>query len=65
VQGAQVDQDVDEGVLIGDSVTIAQPGTLNAEFFGLGVDALGGGALFVDALVDFALVADANLNAGG
>ena len=31
VQGTEIDQNVDEGVLIGDGPTIAQSGALNAE----------------------------------
>ena len=69
VQGTQGEQDVDEGVLVGDGLAVAQPGALDAEFLGLGVDALGGGALLVDVLVDVAVavdqVADARADAGG
>ena len=48
--GAQVDQDVGEGILVGDGLGVAQLGALDAEFDGLAVDAFGGGALFVDGL---------------
>ena len=69
MQGAEVDQDVDEGVLVGDGPTVAQFGALDAGFDGLGVDALGGGALLVDILVDLAfaveLVANASADTGG
>ena len=69
MQGPQVDQDVDQGVLVGDGLAVAQPGALDAEFLGLGVDALGGGALLVDffedGVVAVELVADACANAGG
>jgi hypothetical protein len=67
-QGVQVDQDVDEGVEVGDGLAIAQPGALDAEFLGLGIDALGSRALVVDFLVDVAvtidLVADTCADAG-
>jgi len=42
------------GLRIGHGLAIAQPGALDAEFDGLGVDALGSGALLVDVLVDIA-----------
>jgi hypothetical protein len=48
VQGAQVDQDLDEGILVDDGPAVALPGALDAKFLGLGIDALGGGALVVD-----------------
>ncbi len=54
VQGAQVDQNVDERVLVSDGLAVAQPGPFDAEGHSLGVDALGGSTLIVDALVDFA-----------
>jgi len=54
VESAEVNQDVGQGVLIGHGLAIAQPGALDAEFDGLGVDALGSGALLVDVLVDIA-----------
>lgn len=67
--GPQVDQDVDEGVLVGDGLAVAQPGTLDAQFLGLAVDALGGGPLLVDCLVYGAvaveLIANAGADAGG
>ena len=63
LQGTQVDQDVDEGVLVGDGLTVAQLGAFDVQFEGLAVDALCGGALFVDGFeqVTFAveLVTDA------
>lgn len=69
MEGMQVDQDVGQRVVIGDGKPVAQFGTLNAEFDGLGVDALGGGALLVDLLVGVAvaveLVADTCSDAGG
>ncbi len=69
VQGAQVDQDIDEGILVGNGLAVAQPGALDAKLLGLGVDALGGGTLVVDFLVDVAiavdLVAGARADTGG
>ena len=69
VQGTKIDQNIDEGVLIGYGPTIAQSGALNTQFFGLGVDALGSSALLVDSLeegtVAVELIADASADAGG
>ena len=53
------------GLRIGHGLAIAQPGALNAEFDGLGVDALGSGALLVDIAFTVKLVADARADAGG
>ena len=58
VQGPQVDQDVDERVLIDDGLAVAQPGALNTKRLGLGVDAFGGGPLFVNILVDLAIAVE-------
>jgi len=52
LQGAQVDQHVDERVLVGDGLAVAQLGARDTQRDGLGVDALGGGALLVDVLID-------------
>jgi len=49
----QVDQDVDQRVLIGDGLTVAQMRALNAERDGLRVDPLDRGALAIDLLVEF------------
>jgi len=69
VQGTEIDQNIDEGVLIGDGPTIAQSGALNTQCFGLGVDTLGGSALLVDFLeegtIAVELIADASADAGG
>ena len=51
LQGAQVDQDVDQRVLVGDGALAAQVRALDAEGQGLAVDAFVGGALVVDGLV--------------
>ena len=45
-QRPQVDQDIDERVLVGDRALVTQEGALDAEFFGLRVDALIGGLVF-------------------
>ena len=69
LQRAKVDQGVDQCVEVGDGRAIAQLGALDAEVDGLSIDALGGGALFVDLLVGLTvavkLVTDACANAGG
>ena len=57
LQGTQVDQDVDEGVLVGDGLTVAQLGTFDVQFEGLAVDALCGGALLVDGFEQVAFAA--------
>ena len=68
MQGAQVDQDVYEGVLIGDRLSVAQLGVLDTQRDGLTVDALGSSALFVNLFVSLAvsvkLVPDAGADAG-
>ena len=58
VEGAEVDEDVDEGVEVSDGFAVAEFRAFDAEFDGLGVDALGGGALFVEALVGLAGVVE-------
>ena len=69
LQSAEVKQDVDQSVLIGDRLLIAESGAFNAQFFSQGIDALGGGALLVYLLVCVAvpieLVPDASADAGG
>ena len=54
MEGTEVDEDVDEGVEVSDGLAITQLGALNAQFDGLAVDPLGGGALFVELLVSLA-----------
>lgn len=69
MQGAQVDEHIDQRVEIGNRATVAEAGTLDAKFPGLAVDAFGGRALTIDALevvagaVEF--MADAVAWAGG
>lgn len=69
MQGAQVEEDVDQRVLVGNGLPVAQFGALDAQFDGLAVDAFVRRALLVDLLVSFSLavelVADASANAGG
>lgn len=50
LEGVQIDQNVGQGVVVGNGIAVAQFGSLNAEFHGLTVDPLGGGALFVNGL---------------
>jgi hypothetical protein len=68
VECAQVDQDVDECVLVGDGQSIAQFRALNAQGDGLRVEAFGSGALavnlFVQAAVVVELIADASAVTG-
>lgn len=65
----QVYQHIDQGIVIGDGSAIAQLGAFNTQGYGLAVDALGSGALFVDPLVDLAvaveLITNARPHAGG
>ena len=55
---AQSDQHVDQRAEVGDGLTVAELGPFDAEFFGLGVDAFGGGALLVDLLVGVAVAVE-------
>lgn len=67
-QGMQVDEQIDQGVKVGDRAPIAQTRALDTQGDGLGIDALGGGALGVHGLVVGAaaveLVAQARAGAG-
>lgn len=69
LEQAQIDQDVDESIEIGDGLAIADMRALDPQGFGLAVDTLGGGALFVNVFVALAVaiqgVAQARANAGG
>ena len=58
LEEAQIDEDVGEGVEVGDGASVADVRVLNAESDGLGVDALDGGALVVDALVEVAVTVE-------
>ena len=55
LEQAEIDQDVGEGVEIGDGIAVAEVGTFNAESDRLAIDAFGGRALFVNIFVDLAL----------
>ncbi|HEY1353049.1 MAG TPA: hypothetical protein VGF67_25830 [Ktedonobacteraceae bacterium] len=48
LEGAHRDNQRDQGLEVGDGAAVAHPGTLDAEFFGLALDALAGRALDVD-----------------
>jgi hypothetical protein len=53
LKGVQVDQDVGQRVGVGNRLTVAQLGSLDAEIDGLTVDAFGGGALLENGLIGF------------
>ena len=69
MQEAEIDEQINQGVLVGDGLAVAKNGTLDAESFGLRVDALDGGALVVDEFVEIGVavegVAEAGTDAGG
>ena len=69
MKGTEVNEDVDEGVTIGNGVVVPKFGSLNAEGFGLRIDAFGGSALVVELLVRLALavelVTDASASSSG
>ncbi len=50
-----VDRDVDQGIEVTDRVDVTRFGPLNAEIFGLAVDAFTGGSLLIDSLVEGAI----------
>ena len=58
VQEAEIDEQINEGVLVSDGFAIAKNGTLNAEGFGLGIDTLDGGALVVYTFVKIAVAVE-------
>src|SRR5258708_12335269 len=64
-QGPCIDDQVGQRVEIADGVTVAYFGSLDAQFFGLTVDALGAGALIVDGMIErpLAIQSDAHLPA--
>jgi hypothetical protein len=68
MEPAQVDKDVDQGVVVSNGLSVAELGALNPQGNGLTVDAFSGGPLFVDLLVDFTipvnLIAQAGTDAG-
>src|SRR3990172_5061811 len=69
LQEAQVDQHVDQRIVVGDGLTVAEMGSLDAQRHRLRVDALDSAALTVEALVEFAVaverIAQARADAGG
>lgn len=69
LQRAQVDQGIDQRVEVGDSGSIAQFGSFDAQVGGLRVDPFGSCPLLVERFVEFAipiqLVANAGTDAGG
>ena len=69
LQKAQIDEQIDQGVLVGDGGAIAQVRALDAEMNGERIDALDGGALFVNIGVERAVaikgVTKASAGAGG
>ena|SRR5579863_3180494 len=52
LESFKIDTDIDEGIEVSDRATIANFGSLNAEFLGLRVDAFTPSALGVDDLVE-------------
>ncbi len=68
-QQAQVDEQVDQGVLVGNGCAVTQMRALDAQIHGLTVDAFGGGTLAIDFLIGLALpiqgVAQAGADTGG
>ena len=68
VEGAEVDEDVDQGVAIGNGLEIAEFGAFNTEGLGLSIDAFVGGALVVEFYVAVAvtveLIAETSTNTG-
>ena len=51
LQRAQIDQNIDQGILIRDRVSVANFGPFNPEFDRLGIDPFGRRALFVDLFI--------------
>lgn len=68
LQRPQIDQDVDQGILIGNRTAVPQDGTFNPKRFGLAIDALLDGAqlvyFFVGRSFPIQLMADASSNGG-
>lgn len=69
MEGAQVDQDVNQAVLIGDGLKITNFGTFDPQSFGLTVDPFVSSPLLVDLFVKLTvpvkLIPDAGADAGG
>lgn len=68
LQGAQVEQDIDQGIDIGDGLPISDFRTFDAQLHGLTVDPFAGGSLLVDPFVGVTvsvkLIAEASASTG-
>jgi hypothetical protein len=58
LEGVQIDQDIGQGVVIGNGQAIAELGTLDPQGNSLTVDTFGGRALLLDLLVHLAIAVD-------
>ncbi len=58
MQRPEIDYHINQRILVGDSLSVAKFGALNTQFFGLSVDALGGGAVFVEFFEVLALAVE-------
>ena len=56
LQATQINQHINEGVLVGNGVLVAETWSLNTQFDSLLVDALGSGTLFIDVLIEWMVV---------
>ena len=69
MQSPEIDEDIDEGVLVGNGLFVAQFGAFDAQSQGLGVNPLVGRALvveqFIGLRVTVELVTDTSPNSGG
>ena len=64
LQEAQIDQEINEGVLVSNGWAVAQMRPLNAQGDGLRVDAFDGGALAIDLFVQVAVAVEGIAQAG-
>jgi len=46
----EIDEDVDQGVVVGNGLAVAEFGTFDSEGFGLGIDRFAGGTLDIELL---------------
>ena len=51
MQGAEIDEDIDQGVAINNGLTVAKFRAFNSEGFSLGIDAFIGGTLVVETFI--------------
>ena len=69
LEGVQVNQDISQGIVIGDGSSVTEFWSLNAERHRLTVNSLGGGALSVNSFVFLAvpiqLITQARAGTGG